>query len=192
MDILKTQKRPISPGITEFLNPVVLIRNGFVGSADKPQVDLMNLTFKEMFPPIPVEEVNLDNCKRTVLIDYNTDTDIVEFRHYLIKSYVPGLQKKISRIIRKNETGFGGYKDISECLIDEESDRETLPVIDTRMQSNELSDKQNIKKISLSEIGPRIQLQLIKIQEGLCIGNTHYHKYYTSKPEKTEAPQETY
>jgi ribosome biogenesis protein SSF1/2 len=189
LDIFKSQNRPISPGPTEFLNPVVLIRNGF--SADKPQVDLMNVTFKQMFPSIPVEEVNLDNCKRTVLIDYNKDTDIVEFRHYLIKSYIPGLQKKISRIIQKNETMFGEYKDISECLIDEESDRESLPVIDTRIQSNELPDKQNIKKITLREIGPRIQLQLIKIQEGLCIGKTRYHKFYNEKPEKTRTPQET-
>jgi len=179
LDIIKSQTHPISPS-TEFLNPVVLIRNGFYASSEAPQVDLMNVTFKEMFPPIPVEEVNLDNCKRSVLVDYNADSDTVEFRHYLIQSYVPGLQKKISRIIQKNESNLGDYKDISECLIDDESDKEALPVVDTRIEFN--PEKQNIKKITLKEIGPRVTLQLIKVQEGLCIGKTHYHKFYASKP----------
>jgi ribosome biogenesis protein SSF1/2 len=183
IDIIKSQKHPYSSS-TEFLNPVVLIRNGFC--PDVPQVDLMNITFKEMFPPLPVDDVNLDSCKRTVLVDYNKENDTVEFRHYFVKSYVPGLQKKISRIIEKNESKLGEYKDISDCQLDYESDKEALPVIDTKRNQNENDEdynpEKNIKKISLREIGPRMQLQLMKVQEGLCVGKTHYHKFYSSKP----------
>jgi len=188
MDIMKSQKRPISP-CTEYLNPVVLVRNGFFTNSESPQIDLMNITFKEMFPPIPVEEVNLDNCKRTVLMDYNAETDTIEFRHYLIQSYIPGLKKKISRIIQKNESKLGEYKDIGDCIMDYESDKEAIPVVDTKIHPDQ--ETQTIKKITLKEIGPRMQLQLIKIQEGLCIGKTHYHKFYNSKPPllKTETTQ---
>jgi len=39
------------------------------------------------------------------------------------------------------------------------------------------------KSIKLQELGPRMKLQLLKVEEGMCTGSVHYHKHYV----KTEA-----
>lgn len=31
--------------------------------------------------------------------------------------------------------------------------------------------------VKLSEVGPRLKLQLIKVEEGLCTGTVMYHKF---------------
>jgi len=188
-DIHNLQEHPHPPG-REYLHPVVLVRNGFVENPEQPQIDLMNLTFKEIFPPIPVEEVNLDHCKRTVLFEYNPESDIVEFRHYVINSYVPSIKKKINRMVEKKGLSLGDYKDIGDCVFDgQESDREDT-VIDMKKRKEKSTKKEVIeeksKTISLKELGPRMQLQLYKVQEGFFGGDVHYHKY-VSKPKKDKS-----
>jgi len=55
-------------------------------------------------------------------------------------------RKKISRIIEKNESKLGEYKDISDCQLDYESDKEALPVIDTKRNQNENDEDYNPEK----------------------------------------------
>jgi ribosome biogenesis protein SSF1/2 len=190
MDVQNSQEHPHPPG-KEYLHPVVLVRNGFVENPEQPQIDLMNLTFKEIFPPIPVEEVNLDHCKRTVLFEYNPESDVVEFRHYVINSYVPSIKKKINRMVEKKGLSLGDYKDIGDCVFDgQESDREET-VIDMKKKKERSTKKEVIeeksKTISLKELGPRMQLQLYKVQEGFFGGDVHYHKFVKSKPKKDKS-----
>jgi len=58
---------------------------------------------------------------------------------------------------------------------------------DTKQKKNDILTplEENTKKISLVEIGPRIQLQLLKIVEGCCKGNTRYNKYKQKNPGKS-------
>ena len=42
----------------------------------------------------------------------------------------------------------------------------------------------------LTEIGPRMTLQLIKIDEGVCSGEILYHEYVKKSPEEVEAAKE--
>jgi len=99
--------------------------------------------------------------------------------------------------VQKKDFKLTDYKDISDCLQDADSDKEAVPIQDTKKRKEEDTKKRHhvndllpldtSKKISLFEIGPRIQLQLIKIQEGLCKGKTRYHKFHPepSTPQST-------
>lgn len=42
----------------------------------------------------------------------------------------------------------------------------------------------------LTEIGPRMKLKLIKIQEGVCDGEILYHKYIQKSPEEIQKIRE--
>jgi len=42
----------------------------------------------------------------------------------------------------------------------------------------------------LTEIGPRMALQLMKIEEGVCSGETLYHDYIVKSPEEVAAVKE--
>jgi len=42
----------------------------------------------------------------------------------------------------------------------------------------------------LTEIGPRMTLQLIKIEEGVCSGEILYHEYIIKSPEEVKAAKE--
>jgi len=45
---------------------------------------------------------------------------------------------------------------------------------------------QNKKKVRLSEIGPRLTMQLIKIEEKVFEGDIHYHKFVNKTEEEKE------
>lgn len=42
----------------------------------------------------------------------------------------------------------------------------------------------------LTEIGPRMMLQLVKIEEGIGTGEVLYHEYIKKSPEEVEATKE--
>jgi ribosome biogenesis protein SSF1/2 len=41
--------------------------------------------------------------------------------------------------------------------------------------------------VKLTEIGPRMRLCLIKVEEGFCSGEVLYHKHVTKTPEEVAA-----
>lgn len=103
-DVKKIQQRPHSPGVEFKTAPVVwaiievvltpgqLVLNGFTG-VDQKHVELMKVSFKDMFPSLSVDKVNLDNCRRVVMINYDPETEDIEFRHYLINASRAGVNK---------------------------------------------------------------------------------------------------
>jgi len=80
---------------------------------------------------------------------------------------------------------LGDYKDITECLVDAgQSDQEDAAPIEDTLRKKPKRASQS-KKITLQEIGPRMQLQLIKVHDGLCKGKVHYYKFATAKKKKS-------
>jgi ribosome biogenesis protein SSF1/2 len=87
-DILASQKRPI---INEelFLTAPLLVMTGF-GSGQQSgkeedgkrrHLGLVQMVVQNMFPPIDVDTVKLSALKRVVLIDYDEESGLLDFRH---------------------------------------------------------------------------------------------------------------
>jgi len=54
---------------------------------DDPAYKIVTYMIQSLFPPINVEKINLDECKRVVLFNLVKKEDgksIIEFRHYAI------------------------------------------------------------------------------------------------------------
>lgn len=98
-------------------------------------------------------------------------------RHYRITVKTLGISKSVKSIIQTSIPNLQGYEDISDFIMKgafaTESDVEDAP--DTViLPKDDMSEKRAIK---LFELGPRMDLKLIKIQDGLCGGEVIHHSF---------------
>ncbi|CAO3674575.1 unnamed protein product [Umbelopsis ramanniana] len=180
-DVLALQRTPKSPGI-EFLTSPLLVLNNF--NQDGKQFKLMTTMFQNMFPSINVQTMQLADARRVVLLNYNSDTNMIDFRHYAIGVKPIGVSKSVKKIITTEVPNLADLEDISEYVLREavvsESDVEDGPESTVTLgqdyvgRGNRQSEQRAIR---LHEIGPRMQLTLTKVENGLCGGEVLYHHF---------------
>ncbi|CAG8469844.1 4085_t:CDS:2 [Funneliformis mosseae] len=174
-DVLSSQISPISFG-TEFLTSPLLVLNNFGG--EEKQMKLMTTMFQSMFPSINVNKVQLAEARRVVLFNYNSDTNTIDFRHYIIRVKPIGISKSVRRIINSNVPDLHEYHDISEFVLSEaESGFETTVTL-AQDFVGKINKKADQRAIKLVEVGPRMELQLVKIQSGFCDGEVLFHEFW--------------
>ncbi|CAG8819618.1 45603_t:CDS:2, partial [Gigaspora margarita] len=186
-DVLSSQINPKNLG-KEYNSSPLLVLNNFGG--EEKHTKLMINMFQNMFPSINVNKIRLSEARRVVLFNYNTDTKHIDFRHYYIDLKPAGLSKSVRRIVSTNVPNLHNYNDISDYILREEhvSESEVESGVEATVtlaqeligRDNRKSDKRAVK---LREIGPRMELLLVKIQAGLCDGEEickllNLFKYY--------------
>ncbi|KAI9299242.1 Brix-domain-containing protein [Neoconidiobolus thromboides FSU 785] len=192
-DIVKFLKKPKTLP-SDYLTPPLLVLNNF--GEKLPNVKLVTAMFQNMFPALNVQKMQLNEAKRVLLLNYNQDTGYIDFRHYSISVKVTGISKGIKKIIQAEIPSLGKFEDISEYVVREsiaaESDLEDGPENQITLDQGHTgrnSQKSQKRVIKLTELGPRMELDLVKIQAGLLTGQVLYHKYIkktTSEVEKQE------
>ncbi|KAM9514165.1 suppressor of SWI4 1 homolog [Guaruba guarouba] len=154
-------------------------------------VKLMASIFQNMFPSINVQRVNLNSIKRCLLITYDAETQLLEFRHYSVKVVPVGVSKGLKKLLQEKFPNMSRLEDISELLVKDINLSESEAEQDGPHNVTELpqayAGRGNVKAqqsaVRLTEIGPRMTLRLIKVEEGLAQGNVLYHGFI----HKTEA-----
>ncbi|XP_040569861.1 suppressor of SWI4 1 homolog [Lepeophtheirus salmonis] len=190
----------------QYTNHALLILNNFSGSSipnAKPgentlgskEMELMTCMFQNMFPSINITTLKLNSVRRCVLLNYDSETGLVEFRHYTIKIVPVGVSRSVKKIVMNSKLpnlsrynsvsdyfeGGGGAGSESEAEGDESS-HVTLPQF-ISSRGNTAQQKSSIK---LVELGPRLTLEPIKIEEGLLDGEVLYHKLLTKTAEERQ------
>lgn len=182
-DVMSALKKPKSSG-TQYKNPPLLVLNGF--SANTLPMKLMTTMFQNLFPSINIQKVHLSGIKRCVLLNYDSESKTIDFRHYNIQAAPVGISRGVKKLIQTKVPNMSQLDDISDyvfrggCGYGSESEGEepgdsriTLP--------QDVPGRGNIKAqqsaIRLTELGPRMRLKLIKIEEGICSGEVLFHKY---------------
>ncbi|KAL4703195.1 hypothetical protein ACJJTC_004871 [Scirpophaga incertulas] len=170
-----------------FQNAPLIVLNSFSGEG--MHMKLMATMFQNMFPTINITNVKLKNIRRCVLMNYNTSTKLIDFRHYVIRATPVGLNKGTKKMVQGRIPNLNRCKDISEffdkaALLSEselEDDTNTQVILPQNLASRgaTVDSKSAIK---LFELGPRITFQLIKIEDGLMDGEVLFHELV----EKTE------
>ncbi|CAA6654302.1 unnamed protein product [Spirodela intermedia] len=182
-DIARSQARPRCPPDL-FKNSPLIVLSGF-GSGGQ-HLKLTTIMFQNIFPAIDINTVNLSTCKRIVLLNYDKDTKLIDFRHYSIRLQPVGVTRRIRKFVQSHQVpdlrnlqdaGYG-----SESEADDEA--ATVSLASDVGRVNRASNRSAIK---LQEIGPRMTLQLIKVEEGLCSGSVIFNEY---EKESTEGDQE--
>jgi ribosome biogenesis protein SSF1/2 len=128
--------------------------------------------------------MQLADARRVVLLNYNSDTNMIDFRHYSIGVKPIGVSKSVKKIITTDVPNLADFEDISEYVLREavvsESDVEDGPDSTVTLGQNYVGrgNKQSEQRaIRLHEIGPRMQLTLTKVENGLCGGEVLYHHF---------------
>jgi ribosome biogenesis protein SSF1/2 len=124
-----------------------------------------------------------------VLVHYNADRDTVDFRHYLITIRAQGVSRRVRKLLegtRKTQGGsvidLGNEKDVADFILKQAgtegyetassyaSDAEEGGENKVELPSDYLgrnNRKGEQRSVSLDEIGPRMELKLLKVSEGM-------------------------
>ncbi|KAK7940480.1 hypothetical protein WMY93_003806 [Mugilogobius chulae] len=176
----------------QFTHHPLLILNNFGSSG--MQIKLMATMFQNMFPSINVHKVNLNNIKRCVLLNYNQESEEIEFRHYSLKVVPVGMSRGVKKLMQERFPNMNKFEDISELLIKGANLSESEAEQDGEHNITELpqaySGRGNMASqqsaVRLTEIGPRMTLKLSKIEEGMGGGNILYHSIITKTEEEIQ------
>ncbi|CAF1146860.1 unnamed protein product [Adineta steineri] len=190
-DIVSQLKRP-QTFPKQFEHAPLLVMNGF--QDDSIQIKLIATMFQNMFPSINVTNVDLSTIKRCVLLSLDPVNGFIEFRHYNIKIAPSGISRAAKKLLQGKVPDLSRFNDISDFMYREgnasESEDESTgnPDENEVILSQQLRSRGNLKSnqsaIRLTEIGPRMTLELVKIEDGLCDGEVLYHTHISKTPEE--------
>ncbi|KAL2510541.1 Peter Pan-like protein [Abeliophyllum distichum] len=197
-DIARSQLRPRCAKDL-FKNSPLIVLSGF-GTGEQ-HLKLTTIMFQNIFPAIDVNTVNLSSCQRIVLLNYNKETKLIDFRHYSIRLQPVDVSRRIRKFVQNHQVpDLRNLQDVSDFVTkagygsESEADDEaaTVSLATDLGRVNRASNKSAIK---LQEIGPRLTLQLIKIEEGLCSGGvifSEYGNHGSNKNQKTNNEEQEY
>jgi ribosome biogenesis protein SSF1/2 len=185
-EVAAAQRNPRAPA-NAFLSPPLVVLNNF---GDAPHQKLATITFQNLFPAINVRKVKLSTCQRAVLVDYDKESNKFQFRHYSINAVPTGINRHLKKLLTKNKVpDLGRLTDIGDFFeagansghMSEFSDSEGEDAVNARVELaqdyNRHSRANTTSRVKLQEIGPRMEMELVKVEEGMCEGRVLYHAY---------------
>jgi ribosome biogenesis protein SSF1/2 len=187
-DVRSSLKKPLLYAGLFQLAPLIVM-NAFSGG-DSLEVKLMASMWRNIFPSIDINNANLNAIRRCLMLNYNPVTKLIDLRHYAIKVKPVGLSRAVRRLVTsKKIPDLGKFTEIDEVMAREaaltESEGEADELDENRQVtlSQRISSRGNMidekSAIRLTEIGPRMTLELVKIEEGLMTGDILYHALVT-------------
>ncbi|ODV81100.1 Brix-domain-containing protein [Suhomyces tanzawaensis NRRL Y-17324] len=194
-DVRNILKHPKSVGkdSKEFLAPPLLVLNGF--SSKMNEIDnhekLMITVFQNIFPPIQPQLTKVSSIKRVLMINKDPVTGNLDLRHYAINTKLVEESRNVKKLIQnKRLPNMAKNTDISDLLLDPysvggitsdsevEDDEGIVDVQNETASVSKSEETSSVRKraIKLTELGPRLNLTLVKIEEGLTgSSKTLYH-----------------
>jgi ribosome biogenesis protein SSF1/2 len=213
------QKRPVDLSRAFLHPPLVVLHNfsaatagagggdasvgsGAGGSAGVSLGDALNLvqtTFRNMFPSINPATMKLADCRRVVLVHYHRERRQVEVRHYVVRAVPVGVSKGVRKASSNRVPDLSRLEDVSQFVlsggrtgapgsaseseVEDEASRVVLPQ-DFAGRGNVRSQASAIK---LAEVGPRLTLSLLKVEQDVCGGEVLYHSIVSKTPSQVAA-----
>ncbi|XDV12577.1 hypothetical protein PO909_001208 [Leuciscus waleckii] len=176
----------------QFTHHPLLVLNNF--GIEGMHVKLMATMFQNMFPSINVHKLNLNCIKRCVLLNYDPVSQEVEFRHYSLKVVPVGMSRGVKKLMQEKFPNMSKLEDISELLMkgvnlseseaEQDGDHNITELPQVYSGRGNMASQQSA--VRLTEIGPRMTLQLVKIIEGMGEGNVLYHSTISKTEEELQ------
>lgn len=163
--VREEQKRPAT---TATLTTPLLVANNF-SRAKAPHAKLVRVTLEAMFPVLDVTRVKLNDCRRVVLCHLVQD-DVVEIRHYLVKADAAGLASKAVKDLVSNTNrppDLGKLDDVADYVLGQQSSQDSNVVVLPEKYVGRGNARNRASSIALVEIGPRLTLQLVRVEADL-------------------------
>jgi ribosome biogenesis protein SSF1/2 len=204
------QKRPVSWTSSLRDHPPVVVTNNFGDASVAPHIKLMRITFQNLFPQINVSTVQLNECRRVVLFNLVEEEvveegregtmktiQMVQMRHYAVKATPVGVHRRVRRVVQAKVPNLHRCRDIADYLAgeivsDAASDSEAEEDDSCQVQLPDRyvgrgNAKSQRSALKLVEVGPRLSLELLKVEKGLGAGDVLYHAHVRKTPEEAAA-----
>ena len=185
-DIHSFQSNPVNYGL-QYTNSAIVVLNNIKGSK---QMDLVANYIQNMFPRIDVANMKLSDARRVVLFSLDKEQDLIEFRHYSINVKPAGVSRSVKRLVQSKIPDLDNLQDISQYILNDTTqlDSEGEDVADKTVTLKQdyvgKSKKSSKQSINLIESGPRMTLELVKIETGFANGQVLYHKFISKSEEE--------
>lgn len=177
---------------------------------------LMVTMFQNMFPPIQPQNTKVNTIKRVLLISKDKTTGQIELRHYSINTKLVEESKSVKKLIqshhnlKKKLPKMTNAQDVADLILDpyaiggltSDSEVEDDAVVEvqheeflkrqSQQNENQPQQQESIttskkRAIKLIELGPRINMSLLKIEEGLVgSSKTLYHSSVSKSTEEAQ------
>ncbi|XP_045767282.1 protein Peter pan isoform X1 [Maniola jurtina] len=163
-----------------FQNAPLIVLNSFSGEG--MHMKLMATMFQNMFPTINITTVKLKNIRRCVLMNYNPASKLIDLRHYVIRAIPVGLNKGTKKMVQGKIPNLNRCKDMSEffdkaaLLSESEFEDDGNQVELPQALASRGASAKSKSALRLVELGPRMALQLIKVEDGLMDGEVLFHE----------------
>lgn len=197
------QKRPVAFTGSLTTQPPITVTNNFGDHTAAPHIKLLRITFQNLFPQINVSTVRLKDCRRVVLFNLietvgeedGSKKQVVEMRHYAVKATPVGVDRKVRRLVQAKLPNLHNCDDIADYLTGQstaivqsdapsDSEPEDDPAYTVHLSDKYVGAGCHAKQksaLKLVELGPRLSLQLLKVEKGLdskspCLYNARIQK----------------
>lgn len=164
------------------------------GPSTPPHLTLVMKTFQTLFPPLAPHKLALSSARRVVLVAYNAERGTIDWRHFRITVKPYGVSRRVRRVLQgSSATGagvsamldLGNEKDVADYVLRARSGTtdgyESAATSDVSSAAEDEADvvslaedyvgrnnrKGQKRAVRLDEIGPRMELRLVKITEGI-------------------------
>lgn len=199
-DVARFQRHPklLSGTSPECITPPLLVLNGFTNpNVAEPWEKVLVTVLQNMFPPILPQLTKVLGIKRVLMVNKDPETGEMDLRHYVIDTRLVDVLRKVKRLLgakthlHKRLPNLGAAGDVSDLLLDphaggytSELEQEDDAVVEIGQEATVLVKRQKVadevpatkkRAVRLTEVGPRMHLELVKIEEGVCKGKVLYH-----------------
>jgi ribosome biogenesis protein SSF1/2 len=164
-------------------------------------------TFQSLLPPLAPTKISLSSARRVVLVSYNAERATIDVRHYLISVRAAGVSRRVRKMLetprlssvagsaKGHGLDLGNVKDVADYVLgsrmDGEDGYETAGSTSAASEGEENSVRLasnytgrnnrggEKRAVRLDEIGPRLELRLTKVTEGVPgkDGAVLYHEF---------------
>ncbi len=202
-DVQASSRRPTPPG-SEFVTPPLLVLNNFGG--EERQIKLMVATFQNLFPPIQVQSMKLSQARRIVLLNYNSASGTIDWRHYLISVRLSAYRNRFDASSKAHvrEAPAEGYPTYPQRKTSQTTSLAEPPLpasmakfetdaSEAESEAEDVADRATRftsttgtsaavttptrKRLSDCARSSRMELKLVKIEEGCNEGAVLFHEY---------------
>ena len=163
----------------------------------KKYLRVLNAQFKNLFPDLNVnKDADYENCRRVVLFLYNQQKGLFEVRNYYVKKTFSGMNKKIKKLLNDEKLmDFSKVNDVSDLFLANKMEVSDSDVdnLQTKLDVEQKANGEKLKtqvNVRLFEIGPRLTLELLKIEEDFLKGEVLYHSLVSKTDAEKQAQRD--
>jgi len=177
-----------------------VVLNNFQDASAPRYVGVVGQTFQAVFPALDVSTVKLSECRRVLLVNFDAEEAVFDVRQYYVRADPQGASRPVRKILHARVPDLGAVEDVADVVArgaglgggetsdSEAEDPDAAVVLPGDLGRKALGNRKGkVSVVKLRELGPRLRLQLVKVQDDVFDGEVTFHQHRSLTAEELEA-----